>query len=240
MSAPSDQKIQDKAVEYAKSHRKSFAKQFTDPGIYIPEENPVSVFMAGSPGAGKTEASLELIARIVNGASVLRIDPDDLRTEFEDYNGTNAYLFQRAVSIFVDCILDRAFRRNQSFILDGTLSSYESAKKNIDRSLDKKRMVQILYVYQLPHLAWQFVQDREYVEGRRILPETFINQYFASREVVNRLKVEYGNDIKVDLLMKNNDNSHRFFEFGVDCIDPFIPERYTRAGLEQTILPMVD
>jgi UDP-N-acetylglucosamine kinase len=144
-------------IAHAKPHRKAFSKQFTAPEIYIPEENPVSVFMAGSPGAGKTEASLELLARIVNGSSVLRIDPDDLRTAFEDYNGANAYLFQRAVSILVDCILDRAFRKNQSFILDGTLSSYESAKKNIDRSLDKKRMVQILYVYQLPNLALSLI-----------------------------------------------------------------------------------
>lgn len=240
MNTPADLEIKQKAVAFAKSHRKEFAKRFTNPEIYFPEDNPVSVFMAGSPGAGKTEASHELIANISNGGSVLRIDPDELRSEFEDYSGNNAYLFQGAISILVERILDEAFKKQQSFILDGTLSSYDNAKKNIDRSLDRKRVVQILYVYQLPQLAWQFVQERESLEGRGILPETFIEQYFASREVVNRLKREYGGAVNVDLLMKNNDNSHRFFEFGVDCIDPYIPERFSREELERTILPMLD
>ncbi|MGU9958140.1 MAG: zeta toxin family protein [Arenicellales bacterium WSBS_2016_MAG_OTU3] len=52
----------------------------------------------------------------------------------------------------------------------------------------KGRTVQILYVYQEPILAWNFVQSREAVEGRRILPEHFIKQYFAARDVVNKLK----------------------------------------------------
>ncbi len=81
-------------------------------------------------------------------------------------------------------------------------------KKNIERSLSKGRLVQILYVYQQPFLAWNFVQEREAIEGRRIRPETFIEQYFSAREVVNRLKGEFGSNIKVDLLMKNNDNSN--------------------------------
>ena len=65
-------------------------------------------------------------------------------------------------------------------------------------------------------LAWEFVQAREASEGRRILPETFVEQYFAAREVVNRLKREYGKDIQIDLLLKNNDNSSRFYRAGVD------------------------
>lgn len=240
MTTPAEIEIQERAVVFAKSHKKEFAKRFTNPEIYLPEENPVSVFMAGSPGAGKTEASHELIANISGGANVLRIDPDELRAEFADYDGNNAYLFQGATSILVERILDEAFKKHQTFVLDGTLSSYDNAKKNIDRSLGKGRVVLIIYVYQLPHLAWRFVQERERLEGRRILPETFINQYFASREVVNRLKREYGGAIRVDLLMKNNDNSRRFFEFGVDSIDPFIPEGYTREELVRTILPMLD
>ena len=103
------------------------------------------------------------------------------------------------------------------------------------RSLKKKRSVQILYVYQEPMLAWEFVQAREASEGRRILPETFVEQYFAAREVVNRLKREYGKDIQIDLLLKNNDNSSRFYRAGVDQIDNNIPEKYTRADVERML-----
>ena len=236
MSLDANEQLAADANEFAKANRKHFARKFTDPAIFTPEECPVSVFMAGSPGAGKTEASHALIEQISSqGPAVLRIDPDDLRQQFKGYNGSNAYLFQRAASILVERILDEAFGNSQSFILDGTLSSYSSAKKNIDRSLKKDRQVQLLYVYQEPFLAWDFVQKREAIEGRRIKPETFIEQYFAAREVVNRLKNEYGSAIKVDLLMKNIDNSNRFFEFGVQNIDYFIPERFSKAELEQTL-----
>ena len=42
---------------------------------------------------------------------------------------------------------------------------------------------------------------------------------------VNRLKTELGTRIQVDLLMKNNDGSHKFYRAGVDQIDNHIPEK---------------
>jgi len=120
-------------------------------------------------------------------------------------------------------------------VLDGTLSNYERARKNIERSLGRSRTVQILYVYQEPMLAWDFVVVREAAEGRHIKPETFVNQYFAAREVVNGLKREYGNRIAVDLLLKNNDNSNRLYKAGVDQIDHHIPEKYSRSDVEEML-----
>ncbi len=80
-----EQRIHDAAVEFAKANRKAIAKRRTDTTLYPPEQCPVAVFMAGSLGAGKTEASIELIANL--GGQVLRIDPDELR---EDCPGTPA------------------------------------------------------------------------------------------------------------------------------------------------------
>lgn len=60
---PDDQRIADEALLFAKANRREIAKRLTDNSIYVPEEYPVSIFMAGSPGAGKTEASLEFLAR---------------------------------------------------------------------------------------------------------------------------------------------------------------------------------
>ncbi|WP_371298443.1 zeta toxin family protein [Pseudomonas aeruginosa] len=74
----------------------------------------------------------------------------------------------------------------------------------------KGRTVLILYVYQRPDLAWNFVQARERVEGRKIPIEEFVRQYFAARDVVNRLKQHFGGSIEVDLLLKNNDGSTVF------------------------------
>lgn len=174
--------------------------------------------MAGSPGAGKTEASIALVNLFADTA-ILRIDPDDLRHEFSAYTGANSWLFQGAVSILVEKILDLAISQRQSFILDGTFSNIEVARRNVQRSLNKKRFVQILYVYQNPFLAWEFVKAREEAEGRRIRKEHFIDHYFAARDVVNRLKLEFASDVHVDLLLKHIDNSGRLYKAGVDRID---------------------
>jgi UDP-N-acetylglucosamine kinase len=230
---PLELELQENALAFARANKKVIAARFCDPDTYAPEQEPVSVFMAGSPGAGKTEASIELIEKI--GTPVIRIDPDELRSECPGYRGDNAWLFQGAVSILVNRIHDLALEQSQSFLLDGTLSNYEQAEKNINRSLRKKRTVQLLYVYQEPRLAWDFVQKREAAEGRRIKLEDFIDQYFAAREVVNKLKERFGKEIKVDLLLKNNDNSRMLYQAGVDRIDHHIPEKYNRQQVEQLL-----
>ena len=230
MLSRDEQLAWDQAVQFAKANKKKIGKRLTSLASYPSEEEPVSVFMSGSPGAGKTEASFALLNLFTN-SPILRVDPDDLRNEFEGYIGGNAYIFQGAVSILVSKILDYALAQRQSFLLDGTLAKLDVARSNVERSLEKGRFVQILYVYQSPLLAWEFVQAREKAEGRRILVEHFVEQYFAARDAVNTLKLEYGKDVHVDLLLKHIDNSDRLYKAGVDKIDYHIPERFTRDQL---------
>jgi UDP-N-acetylglucosamine kinase len=227
--------IEKSAIDFAKKNKSVITRRLTDPTIYLPEEKPVSVFMAGSPGAGKTEASLELLNDLAAGVKILRIDPDELRNEFPDYSGSNSYLFQKAVSILVDRLHDLALDQKQSFLLDGTLSHYDRAVKNIERSLKRHRLVQILYVYQDPLLAWQFVKAREAVEGRRILPNHFIEHYFAARDTVNQVKTCFGRDICVDLLLKDMNNGTKAYKANIDVIDNHVSEKYTVAALERQL-----
>ena len=231
-----EQRNKSEAERFARKNKKQIARRLTDPQICRPVNDPVSVFMAGSPGAGKTESSIELIELLSNdGLDVLRIDADELRQEFPNYTGDNSWLFQPAVSILVERIHDLALKQSQNFILDGTLTNYEKSRHNIERSLKKGRPVQILYVYQDPRLAWEFVQARESQEGRRIEPEVFLEQYFAARQVVNRLKAELGPAIKVDLLLKNLDNSNRLYKAGIDRIDNHVPEKYDPGSLRELL-----
>lgn len=229
-----EQALADKAFEHAKKIRTSIANKYTDPNIYTAEKRPVSVFMAGSPGAGKTEVSKELIQLITKDA-VVRVDPDELRELFEDYNGSNSYIFQSATSKIVEKILDKLHQRSISFLLDGTFASYCVAERNVRRSLDNKRQVNILFVYQDPTQAWSFVQERELQEGRRILPETFISQFINARETANRIKQVFKKEVVLDLIVKNINGTNKFMRSNVDNIDSHIGTLYDRATLEQII-----
>jgi UDP-N-acetylglucosamine kinase len=233
-----EQKVQEDALNFARKNKKPIARALTDPTIFVPELNPVSVFMAGSPGAGKTESSKELLAVLESKdpkARILRVDPDDLRCQFPSYTGKNSYLFQGAISIIVGRILDLAHAQRQSFLLDGTLSNLKQARENVLRCLKSKRPVQILYVYQDPLQAWKFVQAREAEEGRNVPVGRFIEQYFAARDVVNALKTEFGTDIMVDLLVKPNDSVGRLYKAGIDQIDNHVKEKYDRVGLARVL-----
>lgn len=236
MKLLSDIEVTEKAIEFAKRYRTRICRNLTDTAIFSPEQEPVSVFMSGSPGAGKTESSKELVASLTSeGGHVLRLDPDDLRSEFEDYDGSNSYLFQSPVVILVERAMDYILKNGQSFLLDGTLASYNVAEKNIERSLKRERAVLIIFVYQRPELAWQFVQAREIVEGRKILPEHFVQQFFGSQAVVEQLKMKFGQRIQVDLLLKDNDGSTRNYHSNVNSLKPYLKPTYTPEEVEEIV-----
>ncbi len=152
-----ENQVREEAIKYSRENKNEIAKKIADLNKFPRETNPVSVFMAGSPGAGKTEASQALLQRFSSqytnfsgSFNVVRIDADELRSEFRTFTGANSNSFQAAVSILVDCIHDLVLAQSQSFILDGTLSNFAKAEQNIERSLKRNRTVQIYYVYQAP------------------------------------------------------------------------------------------
>lgn len=243
----SDDEIIAGALAYARKHKQRIARERTDTARYPAEERPVSIFMAGSPGAGKTEISKEYVAAIDDLSaegfdglgSILRIDPDDLREELPGYTGGNSWLYQGAVSILVEKIQDLMLKQRQSFILDGTLASHGVARKNILRSLSRDRDVQIFYVYQHPELAWQFVCSREKVEGRNIPIDSFVRQFLDVQKVVRRIKQEFSEQAVLDMIIKNNDGTNQRWETDIQSIDDYLPERYTREQLGSLLVDEV-
>lgn len=99
--------LSEEAVRWAKAHRKAFAKTITSAEMFPGEKRPatVAVFMAGSPGAGKTEASKALVSEL---GSFLRIDPDEFRQAIPGYDGSNSWLMHRAVSYLVAACCPRS------------------------------------------------------------------------------------------------------------------------------------
>ncbi len=117
--------IKNAAILFAKRNKLKIAKEITDIKTYTPSEMPVSIFMAGSPGAGKTEFSKGLLKALLKlfgekSPKAIRIDGDELRNYLPGYTGKNSKLFQGAMSILVEKAHDLALKNKQNFILDGT------------------------------------------------------------------------------------------------------------------------
>lgn len=235
MNAMDDKRIAEQAVRDARKRKKTYAKSIVD--HLTGEVRPVSVFMAGSPGAGKTETarSMRQMFEQQAGAGFIHIDNDEMRKEFANYNGLNSPLFQKAATILVEAIHDRALRRNVSFIMDSTLASLDKAKSNIQRSLAKDRFVLIIFVYQPPKQAWELVQAREIVEGRRVPAEVFITQFIESQVTVTQLKQQFGNQIELMFVEKNTQTGHEAIYLDVSDIDALLSKKYTRSQLETII-----
>jgi len=236
---PEEVAMEQSAFEFARAHRAALARKVADTNIFVSEDFPITVFMAGSPGAGKTEISKALVEIIqsagdaVQGQRVLRIDPDEFRSLIPGYTGNNSYLFHRAVTKILEKVLDRAFEKRMSFILDGTLANINVAKRNIDRVLGNRWVAQIMYVYQRPELAWQFVKAREITEGRNIPMDEFVRQYLAARRNIIDIRRSYGENLIVNLLIKNTDGMDGEYigDATVDQIDDLIPETYDHPKL---------
>ena len=226
----SDEEIKAAAIEFARRNRKRIAEEITDSEKIPPNVVPVSIFMAGSPGAGKTEFSKSFIDLAEAGGRLplLRIDADELRQLLPGYTGNNSHLFQQSISRLIEEIHNFVLRQKQSFILDGTLGNYDKAVVNITRSLKRERSVFIFYVYQRPEVAWKFTQAREAVEGRNIPKSAFIEKFLAARENVQKLTKEFGGRIRIMLITKNFETNivESFVNIhpGDQRIDSYLPE----------------
>jgi len=78
-----EDEIRNEGIIYAKRNKMRIARELTNPTKFHPEGEPISVFMAGSPGAGKTEFSKSLINIIEEArhCNVVRIDTDEVRAQ---------------------------------------------------------------------------------------------------------------------------------------------------------------
>ena len=143
---------EDDSLQYAKENKKEIISSVIDGKEK--EEEKTAIFMAGSPGAGKTEAAQSLT---VLNSNLCVIDADKFRVLFPGYVGNNSDEFQRGSSLLVDAALDLVLKKGYSFILDATFAT-SKVKQNIERALKKNYNVLVYYVYQDPFIAWDFTK----------------------------------------------------------------------------------
>lgn len=84
-----NQTISEQAVNYVKLHDKELVEQFASLKNYPSSTNPQAIFMAGCPGAGKTEFSkgwIEEFNKDEPEAKIVRIDADEIREKIPQYD----------------------------------------------------------------------------------------------------------------------------------------------------------
>lgn len=221
------------AEEYIKKHKYLLIEKFASEKIYVPDVHPISLFMAGSPGAGKTEVSKRLIEEFEN--KPVRIDADEIRSMFSGYTGTNAHVFQAACTIGVHKLYDYVLKNKLNTILDGTFA-YAKALENVDRSLSRNREVRIYYLYQDPLLAWEITKKREALEHRNVSKEVFIQAFFRAREHAEGAKEVFGDRVKLHLIIKNAKEETDEIIVNIKRVDQFLTIRYTTDMLNAQLI----
>ncbi len=230
-----DSKIAEEAKLFIKKEKRALIKKFADLEKFPPNEKPFSFFMAGSPGAGKTEFSKRLI-EIMAPISIVRIDADEIREFIPQYNGKNSDIVQGAASIGVDNLNYYTLKHKQNSIMDGTFANYSVARRNVINCLNKKRQISVFYIYQDPIIAWDFARKREKLEGRYVPKEAFIDAFFKAKENVKLIKEEFGNKIELNLVIKNENNGVQEIESNISSnIDDFTIITYTKESLTATL-----
>lgn len=223
-----EQDLAAQAVAFVKKHQKELVHEVLG-SAPVSTDQPVAVFMAGIPGAGKTEVAKSLLGLFEH--EPIRIDADELRAFIPGYTGTNSSVVQSAASIAVDKVLDAVYAKHLPFILDATFA-VGKATMNIKRALRKGYETQIYFVYQDPAQAWQFTKVREHKEGRKVPKEAFIHAYFGSRENVRKVKEEFGKAVTLRLIIRNFATGKYEVHDNIDDIDKHLPKLYNEDELK--------
>ncbi|OGJ65040.1 hypothetical protein A3F36_01145 [Candidatus Peribacteria bacterium RIFCSPHIGHO2_12_FULL_55_11] len=226
-------KIGIEALQYVKDHRKELITTFTKGYKESHPEKPLSIFLAGSPGAGKTEYAQSIVDL---GPALLRIEADAIREWLPMYTGSNSDKVQQAASRGVDFLYDYALKQEISIVLDSTFTPFSVALQNVQRSLKRGRIVQLHYIYQDPIAAWAFVKKREVVEGRRVPREAFIRKFFEAYENVGRIKQEFEQQVELTVVVRDYRSREKKFFAIAPSLESIMKIPYTEKQL-QKILP---
>ena len=115
-----DDDVRRNAIKFVRKNHKDIVSKIVT-NKYTPVEKPASFFMAGSPGAGKTELSIRFIEELNKEGlkgNIVRIDADEIREKIPGYTGSNSNLFQGAASLAAEKVHDYALNNNINLLFD--------------------------------------------------------------------------------------------------------------------------
>jgi len=196
---------EDKVIQWARSKKKGLVKSILGKHKYISSETPKIIFMAGLPGAGKTEFANKLLPQLE--PRMLQIDMDELAEQIQEYRPKKAHLFRAGATIILEFLFDKALDRKIDILLDGTFG-HPKALQNVERAIERHHYIARVYlILQDPQYAWEKTQYREILQHRAIDLGRFCDTYFYILENINKLQVKYGEKVPITVVLKNKDNS---------------------------------
>ena len=228
--------VSEKAIEWVRVNKKKIIDHFASDAVCPPSEEPFSIFMAGSPGAGKTESSIAIVEMVKKrGDAIVRIDPDEIRKLIPQYTGSNTDAVKGASFLAVEKLYDYVLKTGKSMILDSTFTPYKKIEGNVRRSVSKGRTIAIIYIDQDPLVAWHLTKEREKIEGRSIPRDFFIRTLFESRENVRKIKEQFGDHVVLRVIQKDYTKQTQHVIEDVKFIDDVVQIKYSVDDLKELL-----
>ncbi|WP_066347453.1 zeta toxin family protein [Aliarcobacter cryaerophilus] len=205
----SDEDISKEALEFIKKNKEEVINK------YLLKKNisKKAYFLSGGAGAGKTE----LAQSLKNRENIDVIEADEIRKICPHYSGKNSSLFQKASSKAVSILVDTAFKKEYSFILDGNFSELRLQDENISRASKKDYDIEIFFVYRPLEIAKEYTEIREDKEGRNIPENVFYEKFINSINTVNEIAKKYPN-VKINYY----DLDKKYFKNNIKNLDEII------------------
>lgn len=214
-------------ITWARQNKKSLIAKVVTSHAAKPQDMPIAIFMAGIPGAGKTEFIKRLFGP---SADAVIIDLDEIVKLFPGYSPDKYYLYRSAGFIILDECVTYCRKKKLNFILDGTFG-YTKALENIKHAL-KRHDVVIMYVWKDPSQAWQHTKDRELIEKRKIDRKGFIHSCANVPDNLKKVRERYGENLPIVAFKRNESNDDYTITRDPREVDKIINIRYTEEELE--------
>lgn len=222
------------ALTWTKTHQKEIVNKIVSDANLESSEKPVAIFMAGLPGAGKTELTYGIMEQF--GRSFIRIDMDELATMIKGYKPEIADEFRRPATRLLDNLFSKTIKEKLDFIMDGTFGS-SKATQNIERVVKRGYNVNVVYVYQDPKRAWEFTLAREKIEHRSISKEGFLESYYKTINNLHKAAMQFDGRITIHIMEKDKNNKVKgqWVDVSEDRIDKIINIIYNKDELRKYI-----
>lgn len=183
----------------------------------VTPQQPVPIKPSAAPAPTKAtpenirQAANDNVKTAINEKRAVVIDPDGLKKTFNDYDPKNHELYSRAAndnyrealsqvpnpvvkftaggsgSGKSELLLKKITPDFDGIVVDKTLSSYDSARKQINEALAAGKTVEINAILPRIESAWKFTQKREVATGRGVPLEAFVDRHVGFVETLKQL-----------------------------------------------------